>query len=157
MKRISALFILICAVCFAAMAKDAPAYPTAYSAKQTALATNPASACNKGGESFISFIKQFKASPKFRKARTRIGGYEYSMEGEYAGYIIADFKGKTGKRRSGGEAWFGTYFNVSANSVWYYEQSEPTSDDAEWGGGMIMFGFERIAGKWYVVFVQAAG
>ncbi len=103
MKKISALFILICAVCFAAMAKDAPAQPTAYSAKQTALATNPASACNKGGESFISFIKQFKASPKFRKARTRIGGYEYSLEGEFAGYIIADLKIKTGKGRIDGE------------------------------------------------------
>ena len=156
MKRISALFILICAVCFAAMAKDAPAQPTAYSAKQTALATNPASACNKGGESFISFIKQFKASPKFRKARTRIGGYEYSLEGEFAGYIIADLKIKTGKGRIDGETWFGTYYNVTANSVWYCIHYEP-APDADFGGGMTMLGFERIAGKWYVVFVQAAG
>ncbi|MCM1484032.1 MAG: hypothetical protein NC043_06830 [Muribaculaceae bacterium] len=157
MKRISMLMLILSVLCLTASALDVPEMPTGYLTKQTALATNPASACNKGGESFISFIKQFKASQKFRVSRMKIDSSTFSVEPEFATYILEGYKGKTGRTRTRTEKWFGTYYNVTADQVWYCQTSEPVSADAEWGGGSEIYGFQRIGGKWYVVFVQAAG
>lgn len=125
--------------------------PERYLPKMTQLIISADSPCNTGGEAFKDFIPRFRKDKAFRDSRIRIDDEMGKMMVQYTNFSL--FKAQ--KKATKCDKSYGTWYNVSANEVFFrYEDVLPCS---EAGGGCVMARFNRIDGKWYCTAIMAAG
>lgn len=127
-----------------------PESPSSYSAKQSALAIAPTSACNKGVEPFTSFLKKWNTNATFRKERVMGLSDDWNSAEENKQNILnglnylTDYKVLPVAAKPGKYGTFRTFFGVTANTVGYSKEG-------------VMIHFQRVDGKWYVTFLGLAG
>lgn len=127
-----------------------PENPDKYLAKQSALATAPTSACNKGEEPFTSFLKKWNADASFRNDRVMGLADDWNTADESKDNILralkllATYKGLPVAAKPGKWGVFRTFYGVTANTVGYCKDG-------------VIINFQRVNGKWYVTFLGLAG
>lgn len=131
--------------------------PHRYLPKATQLIISPTSACNQNGEAFKDFIPKFRNDATFRLSRVKFDSEE-NLEWAYntLGYWTTGYQlFKAVQRKQRCDKSFGTWYNVSANEIYFqYEDVLPCDED---GGSEMRARFQRIDGKWYLTGLMLAG
>ena len=173
MKKFFVSLILMAGIATGAARAENPFFQDVfdYQSKSCQAVTSATSACNKGAESFSSFIKRWNSSKTFRKTRVAVTANTHSFSGattksakkkeilEYLDMASGMLPLKVYKSRISNDCKeYATWFGVTANRVgWKFSEDCSIDPESDFGGSDAVFGFERIGGKWYLTCILLAG